>query len=44
MNKFNFQAMTKHGFLIIPKTLLQQQIENPHLQEGEIEGVSRTFL
>ena len=32
MNKFNFQAMTKHGFLIIPKTLLQQQIENPHLQ------------
>ena len=33
MNKFNFQAMTKHGFLIIPKTLLQQQIENPHLQE-----------
>ena len=33
MNKFNFQAMTKHGFLIIPKTLLQQQIENPHLHE-----------
>ena len=28
MNKFNFQAMTKHGFLIIPKTLLQQQIES----------------
>lgn len=39
MNKFNFQAMTKHGFLIIPKTLLQQQIENPHLQEGEIEAL-----
>ena len=33
MNKFNFQAMTKHGFLIIPKTLLQQQIENLLLPE-----------
>ena len=38
MNKFDFQAMTKHGFLIIPKTLLQQQIENAHLQVGVREA------
>ena len=44
MNKFNFQAMTKHGFLIIPKTLLQQQIENPHLQEGEIEALLKILM
>ena len=30
--------MTKHGFLIIPKAL-QQQIDNPHMQEGEIEAL-----
>ena len=30
MNNFNFQAMMEHGFLIIPKTLLQQQIEDPN--------------
>lgn len=44
MNKFDFQAMTKHGFLIIPKTLLQQQIENPHLQEGEIEALLKILM
>ena len=30
MKNFNFQAMLKHGFLIIPKALLQQQIEDRH--------------
>ena len=44
MNKFDFQAMTKHGCLIIPKTLLQQQIENPHLQEGEIEALLKILM
>ena len=38
MNKFNFQAMTKHGFLIIPKTLLQQQIENAEIAIIENAG------
>ena len=31
MKNFNFQAMLKHGFLIIPKALLQQQIEDRHM-------------
>lgn len=35
--------MTKHGFIIIPKTLLQQ-IENPHLQEGEIEALLKILM
>ncbi len=39
MKNFNFQAMLKHGFLIIPKALLQQQIEDQHMQEGEIEAL-----
>ena len=39
MKNFNFQAMLKHGFLIIPKALLQQQIEDRHMQEGEIEAL-----
>ena len=38
MNKFDFQAMTKHGFLIIPKTLLQQQIENAEIAIIENAG------
>ena len=38
MNKFIFQAMTKHGFLIIPKTLLQQQIENSEIAIIENAG------
>ena len=38
MNKFNFQAMTKHGYLIIPKTLLQQQIENAEIAIIENAG------
>lgn len=29
MKKINFQAMLKQGFLIIPKALVQQQIEDP---------------
>jgi len=28
----------------IPKTLLQQQIENPHLQEGEIEALLKILM
>ena len=36
MNKFNFDSMLKHGFLIIPKSLLQQAMENDHKQEDEV--------
>ena len=38
MNKFDLQAMTKHGFIIIPKTLLQQQIENAEIAIIENAG------
>ena len=33
MNNFNFEAMMEHGFLIIPKALLQQQIEDPNIED-----------
>lgn len=39
MKKFNFQSMTAHGFLIIPKSLLQQQIDNGHGCEGNTEAL-----
>ena len=38
MNKFDFQAMTKHGFLIIPKTLLQQQNRKSAPARGRDRG------
>ena len=44
MKNFNFQAMLKHGFLIIPKALLQQQIEDRHMQEGEIEALLKILM
>ena len=44
MKNFNFQAMLKHGFLIIPKALLQQQIEDRHMQEGEIEALLKILI
>ena len=44
MNNFNFQAMMKYGFLIIPKALLQQQIEDRHIPEGEIEALLKILM
>ena len=44
MNNFNFEAMMEHGFLIIPKALLQQQIEDRHMQEGEIEALLKILM
>ena len=41
MNNFNFEAMMEHGFLIIPKALLQQQIEDPNIEAGEGVGMER---
>ncbi|MBD3588070.1 hypothetical protein [Bacteroides sp. GM023] len=44
MNKFNFQTMMEHGYLIIPKSLLQQQIEEQDVQEGEIEAFLKILM
>ena len=44
MKKINFQAMLKQGFLIIPKALVQQQIEDLHMQEGELEALLKILM
>lgn len=44
MNKFNFQTMMEHGYLIVPKSLLQQQIEEQDVQEGEIEAFLKILM
>lgn len=44
MKKFNFETMMKHGFLIIPKALLQQQIEEKGIREGEIEAFLKILM
>ena len=44
MKKINFQTMLKQGFLIIPKALVQQQIEDLHMQEGELEALLKILM
>lgn len=44
MKKFNFQTIMKHGCLIIPKALLQQQIEEQGIREGEIEAFLKILM
>ena len=44
MDNFDFSKMMEHGFLIIPKALLEQQIRNNHCQEGEVEAFLRILM
>lgn len=44
MDNFDFSKMTEHGFLVIPKTLLEQQIRNKYCQEGEIEAFLKILM
>lgn len=44
MQNVNFENAKNHGFLIIPKALLQQQINNPDHQEGEIEALLKILM